>query len=79
MQMEVRRLKKQQQIVRKVDAYKQQLALAMDEKANYDASLRPDIDLIIFSLINKLETLFWVLEIDLPEGDVLDYISAVNH
>ena len=72
-------MRAQQNIVRKVDIYKQQLAMAIEEKTAYDANLRPDIDLIIFSLINKLETLFWVLEIDLPEGDVLDYISAVNH
>ena len=77
--MEGYRLRAQQSIVRKVDIYKQQLAMAIEEKTVYNAKLRPDIDLIIFSLINKLETLFWVLEIDLPEGDVLDYISAVTH
>jgi hypothetical protein len=72
-------MRAQREIVRKVEIYKQQLAMAIEEKEAYEASLSPNIDLMIFSLIDKLETLFWVLEIELPESDVLDIISGVNH
>lgn len=67
------------EIVNKVNIYKQQLGMAVEEKTAFDNTLSPNIDLIIFSLIDKLETLFWVLEIDLPDDDVLDIISTVSH
>ena len=72
-------MRTQREVLEKVDIYKQQLTMAIEEKEAYDTSLSPNIDLIIFSLIDKLETLFWVLEIELPESDVLDVISTVNH
>ncbi|MEG1501297.1 MAG: hypothetical protein RR396_05005 [Clostridiales bacterium] len=68
-----------QEINRKVDIYKNQLSNAIEEKAIYDNRLSPDIDLVIFSLVDKLEALFWVLDLDLPEGDVLDKLHQVNH
>lgn len=72
-------MRTQLEIVNKVNIYKQQLSMAIEEKTAFDNSLSPNIDLIIFSLIDKLETLFWVLEIDLPDEDVLDLLSTVNH
>jgi hypothetical protein len=72
-------LKTQREIVQKANTYKQQLAVAIKEKDSYDNTLSPDIDLIIFSLVDKLETLFWVLEIDLPDGDMLDRLNFLNH
>jgi len=72
-------LKTQKEIVRKVNTYKQQLALAMEEKINFDNNLRPDIDLVIFSLVDKLEVLFWILDLDLPDGDILDRLSVIQH
>ena len=72
-------MKTQKEIVHKVNIYKQQLAIAMEEKLTYDNNLRPDIDLVIFSLVDKLEALFWVLNLDLPEGDILDRLSMIQH
>ena len=72
-------MKTQKEIVNKVNIYKQQLAQAMEEKLNYDNNLRPDIDLVIFSLVDKLEVLFWILDLDLPEGDILDRLNIIQH
>jgi hypothetical protein len=72
-------LKTEKELLRKVGQYKHQLVMAIEEKASYDNKLCPDIDLVIFSLIDKLETLFWVLEMELPEGDLLDGLSRANH
>jgi len=72
-------LKNQQEIIRKVNIYKQQLSTAIDEKEQYENKIHPDIDLIIFSLIDKLEVLFWILDMDLPESDLIDRLTNVNH
>ena len=72
-------MKTQKDIIHKVNIYKQQLAMAMDEKLNFENTLKPDIDLVIFSLVDKLETLFWVLDMDLPDGDILDRINTIEH
>ena len=72
-------MKTQKEIIRKVNIYKQQLACAMEEKLHFDNNLKPDIDLIIFSLVDKLEVLFWILDMELPEGDILDRINTIEH
>ena len=72
-------LKAEKELLRKVGQYKHQLVMAIEEKTSYDNKLCPDIDLVIFSLIDKLETLFWVLEMELPDGDLLDGLSRANH
>jgi len=72
-------LKTQKEIVFKVNKYKEQLAGAMEEKLSFDNILKPDIDLIIFSLVDKLEVLFWILDMDLPDGDILDRINIIEH
>ena len=51
----------------------------MEEKEEFAGTSYPELDLIIFSLVDKLEALLWVLEIDLPEGDILDRIVGINH
>ncbi len=72
-------MRTQDEIMEKVDFYKQKLAEAMEEKEEFSASCYPELDLIIFSLVDKLEALLWVLEVDLPEGDILDRIVGLNH
>ena len=72
-------MKTQKEIVFKVNKYKEQLAGAMEEKLSFDNILKPDIDLIIFSLVDKLEVLFWILDMDLPDGDILDRINIIEH
>ncbi|ATW24684.1 hypothetical protein DCMF_07755 [Candidatus Formimonas warabiya] len=67
------------EIMEKVNYYKQKLADAMQEKEEFSTTCYPELDLIIFSLVDKLEALLWVLEIDLPEGDILDRIVGLNH
>ncbi len=69
-------MRSQQDIARKVDIYKQQLAIAIEEKAIYNNRLSPDIDLVIFSLVDKIEALFWVLEQELPEVDMLERLHG---
>ena len=72
-------MRSQTEIITKVNQYKGKLALAIEEKENYDNRICPDIDLVIFSLVDKLETLLWVLELDLPDGDILDKLMTTNH
>ena len=72
-------MRSQREIVRKINTYKDKLATAIEEKELYNSEVSPDIDLIIFSLVDKLETLLWVLEMDLPEGDILDKLMGVVH
>jgi len=49
-----------------IDSYKQQLAVAVAEKALSPVE-DPQVDLTILTLIDKLEALFWVLDIELDE------------
>lgn len=72
-------MKNQQEIIQKAKFYKKQLAEALQEKDNTADDMSSDIDLIIFALVDKLEMLFWVLEIDLPDGDMLDRLNYINH
>lgn len=76
---EVNHLRTQEEILAKVNIYKQQLADAIKEKTEFSSIDYPEIDLIIFSLVDKLEALLWVLEVDLPEGDILDRLLNLNH
>lgn len=72
-------MRTQDEIMQKVDFYKKKLAAAMEEKEEFASTSYPELDLIIFSLVDKLEALLWVLEIDLPEGDILDRIVGISH
>ena len=72
-------MRSQKEIIRKINTYKEKLAVAIEEKELYNSEVCPDIDLIIFSLVDKLETLLWVLEMELPEGDILDKLMGVIH
>lgn len=72
-------MKNQREILQKANKYKEQLAIAIQEKDLYDNTLSPDIDLIIFSLVDKLEILFWVLDIEIADDDMLDRLDFMNH
>ncbi|MGI6686125.1 MAG: hypothetical protein ACOX47_11775 [Bacillota bacterium] len=72
-------MRTQDEIIQKVNYYKQKLADAMEEKEEFASTSYPELDLIIFSLVDKLEALLWVLEVDLPEGDILDRIVGISH
>jgi len=72
-------LRAQEEVMEKVNYYKQKLADAMQEKEEFASTCYPELDLIIFSLVDKLEALLWVLEVDLPEGDILDRIVGISH
>ncbi len=72
-------MRSREDIATKVAAYKHQLSMAIEEKAIYNNELSPDIDLIIFSLVDKIETLFWVLELDLPDLDMLEQLNIIKH
>ncbi len=69
-------MKRQEDIRARAENYKARLAMAVAEKEANDTHFSPDLDLIIFSLVDKLETLLWVLETELPEPDVLEALSG---
>ena len=72
-------MRSEKEITDILDIYKQQLALAIEEKSEPLSIKQPNIDLIIFSLIDKLEILFWVLGMPLPENDLLDNLYQTIH
>ncbi|MDD2220529.1 MAG: hypothetical protein PHN35_01035 [Clostridia bacterium] len=59
-----------EEIEEKIIDYQEQLLYAVEEKNLYGKSLSPDIDLLIFALIDKLEILLWITEQD-PDGEDL--------
>ncbi|MEG1536928.1 MAG: hypothetical protein RR387_01435 [Clostridiales bacterium] len=72
-------MRDEMEISARLDIYKQQLALAIEEK-NYPLSVpAANLDLIIFSLIDKLEVLFWVMGLPLPADDLLDSFQMISH
>lgn len=66
-------MRNEEQVIARCDLYKRQLILAIEEKT---ASLvaDPALDILILSLIDKLETLDWVLS---QEDDDLDGVLFV--
>ncbi len=66
-------MKSEQAIVEQIDRYKQELAVAVAEKALSPVE-DPQVDLAILTLIDKLEALFWVLDVELDEE-----IPLVSH
>ncbi|MCR6546311.1 hypothetical protein [Dehalobacterium formicoaceticum] len=72
-------MRTQEEVMQKINYYKEKLADAMEEKEEFSCTSYPELDLIIFSLVDKLEALLWVLEVDLPDGDILERIVGINH
>ncbi len=60
-------MKNQEEIMRQIDEYREQLIIAIEEKSLLNPDVSGETDLIILSLIDKLETLLWVLEVELFE------------
>ncbi|MBQ9992333.1 MAG: hypothetical protein IJP33_02755 [Firmicutes bacterium] len=72
-------MKSQSEVSHTLICYKTKLAAAVDEKLEFDDALHPEIDIIIFALVNKIETLLWVLDMEIQEQDLLDQIYPVRH
>lgn len=61
-------MRNEEQIIARCDLYKKQLVLAVEEKIT-SLVVDPSLDILILSLIDKLEALDWVLN---PDGDDSD-------
>ena len=72
-------MRTKQEIIEQVDIYREKLAYAIEEKELYPSSVYQEVDLVIFALIDKIEALLWVLELDLPNGDMIDEITKITH
>ena len=72
-------MRSQSEIAARISEYKERLAFALAEKELLGDAAAPYTDLIILALVDKLEALFWVLEMPLPEEDLLDFFSGVRH
>lgn len=72
-------MRSQQEIAARISEYKERLAFALAEKELRGSDAGPYTDLVILALVDKLEALFWVLEMPLPEDDLLEHFSGVRH
>ena len=61
-------MRNEEQIIARCDLYKKQLVLDVEEKTT-SLVVDPSLDILILSLIDKLEALDWVLN---PDGDDSD-------
>lgn len=71
-------MKNEAQIVALCDSYRKQLLLAVEEKTGSPIA-DPALDLLILSLIDKLETLDWVLEQNGEDNSGYIYGNNVSH
>lgn len=69
-------MRSSREVGQKLEEYKRELALAIAEKAALGDLADPDLTLVIFSLVDKIEALFWVLEIELPDGDIIERLPS---
>jgi hypothetical protein len=69
-------VKNEAQIIALSDSYRKQLLLAVEEKTGSPIA-DPALDLLILSLIDKLETLDWVLEQN-GEDNTTGYVYGNN-
>lgn len=76
---EVRRLRSKTEIIIQIDIYKERLVDAIEKREAICGYNDDSIDLLIFSLIDKIEALLWVLELDLPHGDCIEQIMNTAH
>ena len=63
-------MKNEQEIRRRAESRRAALIRAVGEKERAGKESRAELDLEILSLIYQLETLFWVLETDLPKNKI---------
>lgn len=71
-------MKEENQIIALCDAYKRELLFAIEQKA-YSVIVDPALDLLILSLIDKVETLDWVLGCSLDDSDKNMLLVEHNH
>ena len=64
-------MRSEAEIAARIEEYRWRLALAVEED-QCRQTLCADHELLILALVNKLEVLFWVLDIDLPGRDLID-------
>ncbi|MGI5825355.1 MAG: hypothetical protein ACOX7J_07275 [Bacillota bacterium] len=72
-------MKTQEEILQQIDYYREQLIIAIEEKTLLNPDESGETDLIILSLIDKLEALLWVVDVELFEVFDNDYfIPNIN-
>lgn len=65
-------MKTKPEIFHQTEAYRLRLFTAISQKEEMGDECPGEVDLQILSLINKLEVLFWILDIELPTDDLMD-------
>ena len=70
-------MKSKEEICARTEAYRLRLYAAVLQKESLGEECAYELELTILSLINKLEMLFWVLEFELAEDDLLDGYATV--
>lgn len=68
-------MKTQEEVLRQINYYRDQLILAIEEKS-IEIEQSGETDLIILSLIDKLEALLWVIDVELFEIFDASYFST---
>ena len=68
-------MKTREEILQQIDCFREQLIITIEEKALINPNESGETDLIILSLIDKLETLLWVVDIELFEVFDNDYFA----
>ena len=68
-------MKTQEEVLRQINYYRDQLILAIEEKS-IEIEQSGETDLIILSLIDKLEALLWVIDVELFEIFDASYSST---
>ena len=68
-------MKTREEILQQIDYFREQLIITIEEKALINPNESGETDLIILSLIDKLETLLWVVDIELFEVFDNDYFT----
>lgn len=66
-------MKTKEEVLQQIDYFREQLIITIEEKALINPDESGETDLIILSLIDKLETLLWVVDIELFEVFDNDY------
>lgn len=58
-------MKTREEILQQIDYYREQLIVAIEEKSLINPDEAGETDLVILSLIDKLEILLWVIDVEL--------------
>lgn len=66
-------MKTKEEVLQQINYFREQLIITIEEKALINPDESGETDLIILSLIDKLETLLWVVDIELFEVFDNDY------